>query len=134
MGVRAYCFHKDKLVVTYSKRKDMWEPAGGDVEVGESVTDAMLREVREETNMKVLHYACIGYEDILAEEGIATLMRFVCIGEPYGEFIEDPDEGEITKIELIKPEEYKNYFDWGDIGEHMMERALKIKEGWKVGS
>lgn len=131
MGVRAYCFHKDKLVVTYSERKDMWEPAGGNVEVGELVTDAMIREVQEETNMNVVRHACIGYEDIYAEEGIVTLMRFVCIGEPIGEFVQDPDEGEITKIEAINPEDYKQYFDWLDIGDHMMARAMKIKENWK---
>ncbi len=131
MGVRAYCFYNDKLIVTYSERKDMWEPAGGNVEIGESVTSAMIREVKEETNMNVVRYAPIGYEDIFAEEGVVTLMRFVCIGEPYGEFITDPDEGEITKIELIDPEESKTYFDWKDIGDHMMKRALKIKEGWK---
>lgn len=132
MGVRAYSFHNDKLVITYSQRKNMWEPAGGNVETGEQVTDAMIREVLEETNMKVVRHACIGYEDILAEEGIVTLMRFVCIGEPHGAFVEDPDEGEITKIEFIDPSEYKNYFDWGSIGEHMMERALKIKAEWRT--
>lgn len=132
MGVRAYLFHGDKLVITYSERKDMWEPAGGNVEEGESVTEAMIREVLEETNMKVIRHACIGYEDIFAPEGTRTLMRFVCIGEPHGEFVEDPDEGEISKIELIEPEEYKKYFDWGIVGEHMIHRALEIKEAWKA--
>ena len=130
MGVRAYLFCDDKLVVTYSERKDIWEPAGGNVEVSESVTDAMIREVQEETNMKVVRHACIGYEDIFAEAGTVTLMRFVCIGEPYGEFVEDPDEREITRIEHIDPEEYKKYFDWEDVGDHMMARAIKIKKNW----
>ncbi len=35
----------------------MWEPAGGNVEIGELVTDAMIREVYEETNMKVIQHA-----------------------------------------------------------------------------
>lgn len=132
MGVRAYCFHNDKLIVTYSQRKDMWEPPGGNVEIDEPVTAAMIREVLEETNMRVVCHACIGYEDIFADEGRVTLMRFVCVGEPYGEFIEDPDEQEITKIEAIDPEHYKKYFDWQDLGDHMMKRALKIKESWAM--
>ncbi|MES2224696.1 MAG: NUDIX hydrolase [Patescibacteria group bacterium] len=132
MGVRVYCFHGDKLVITYSERKDMWEPAGGNVEEEELVTDAMIRELEEETNMKAVRHACIGYEDIFAPEGTKTLMRFVCIGEPYGEFVEDPDEGEISKIELIDPADYRKYFDWGIVGEHMIKRALEIKKGWRV--
>jgi len=131
-GVRAYCFYSDKLVITYSERKDIWEPAGGDVEEGETVTDAMVREVHEETNMKVIKYAPIGYEDIYAPEGTKTLMRFVCISEPYGDFVEDPDEGEISKIEFIDPADYRKYFDWGIVGEHMITRALKIKEKWEI--
>ncbi len=132
MGVRAYVFCGNKLVITYSERKDMWEPAGGDVEEGETVTDAMIREVHEETSMKVVQHAPIGYEDIFAEEGTKTLMRFVCIGEPYGEFIEDLDEGEISKIELIDPVDYRKYFDWGIVGEHMIKRALEIKKSWEA--
>lgn len=128
MGVRAYCFYNDKLVVTYSERKDMWEPPGGNVEMGELVTNAMIREVLEETNMQVIRHACIGYEDIFAEEGVVTLMRFVCATEPNGEFVEDPDEGEISKIEAINPKDYKKYFDWHDIGDHMIKRALDIIE------
>lgn len=130
MGVRVYCFHGDKLVITYSERKNMWEPAGGNVEMDERVIDAMIRELQEETNMKAVRHACIGYEDIFTEEGIKTLMRFVCVGEPYGEFVEDPDECEITKIEAIDPKDYKNYFDWGIVGEHMIARALEIKKEW----
>ena len=68
MGVRAYIFCNNKLIVTYSERKDIWEPPGGNVESDELVTNAMIREVKEETNMKVIRHACIGYEDIFAEE------------------------------------------------------------------
>jgi len=53
----------------------------------------MIREVIEETNKKVVRHACIGYEDIFAEEGKVILMRFICLGEPEGDFINDPDEG-----------------------------------------
>ena len=61
-----------------------------------------------------------------------TLMRFVCVVEPYGDFIEDPDEQEITKIEHIDPQGYKKYFNWEDVGDHMMARAIKIKNSWDL--
>jgi len=52
--------------------------------------------------------------------------RSVCIVEPFGPFTNDPD-GDITKIELIDPANYKKYFDWGEIGDHIMQRALELK-------
>jgi len=126
-GVHAYCFYKDKLVVVYSDSKGYWTPPGGKVEEGEDARGAVRREVQEETNMKVLKQRFIGYQDISEPEGIISQTRSVCIVEPYGDFVADPDGGEITKIELIDPKDYKKYFDWGEIGDHIMERVLQLK-------
>jgi hypothetical protein len=51
----------------------------------------------------------------------------VCIVEPYGDFESDPDS-DISKIKLIDPKDYKEYIKWGEIGDHLITRALKIKE------
>jgi ADP-ribose pyrophosphatase YjhB (NUDIX family) len=110
-GVHAYCFYKDKLVVVYSDQKGYWTPPGGGVEIGESARDAVTREVKEETNMKVLKQRFVGLQEISELGKIVTQTRSICIVEPYGPFLEDPDEKEITKIELIDPKDYKKYFD-----------------------
>jgi ADP-ribose pyrophosphatase YjhB (NUDIX family) len=125
-GVHAYAFYGDKLVVVYAANKGYWTPPGGGVEVGESARDAVRREVKEETNMRVLKQRFIGYQDVSESGGTVTQTRSVCLVEPDGPFVEDPD-GDITEIKLIDPKEYKNYFDWGVIGDHIMERALEIK-------
>jgi len=49
--------------------------------------------------------------------------------EPLGEFDSDPD-GDITEIKLIDPEECKQYFDWGIIGDRTKVRALEIKSSY----
>jgi ADP-ribose pyrophosphatase YjhB (NUDIX family) len=126
-GVHAYCFYKDKLVVVYSDSKGYWTPPGGGVESGESARDAVTREVKEETNMKVLKQRFIGLQEITEPNKVTIQTRSVCIVEPYGPFVADSDGGEITKIEFIDPKDYKNYFDWGEIGDHIMERALQLK-------
>jgi ADP-ribose pyrophosphatase YjhB (NUDIX family) len=126
-GVHAYCFYSNKLVVVYSEKKGYWTPPGGGVEVGESPRDAVIREVKEETNMKVLKQRLVGFQEISEPGRIINQTRSVCIVEPYGPFVEDSDGGEITKIELIDPKEYKKYFDWGEIGDHLMERVLQLK-------
>lgn len=125
-GVHAWCFCQDKLVVVYSEKRDSWTPPGGGVEPGEYVVDAMIREVKEEANMKVLKWAFVGYQDIFEQKGNSTQARFVCIVEPYGDFTEDPDEGDVTEMKLIDPKDYKEYFDWGEIGDHIMKRALEL--------
>lgn len=125
-GVHAFCFYKDKLVVVYAANKGYWTPAGGGVEKGEDVRSAVRREVKEETNMNVLQQRFIGLQDMHEQGGITSQTRSVCIVEPYGPFVSDPD-GDITEIKLIDPKEYKKYFDWGEIGDHIMARALQIK-------
>jgi len=129
--VHAYCFYKDKLVLVYASGKKCWTPPGGGVEEGETPRQAVIREVKEETNMNVLYQCFIGCQDIFEPEGVVSQTRSVCIVEPYGPFLSDPD-GDITKIELIDPKEYKKYFDWGVVGERLMERALKAKAAMQV--
>ncbi len=126
-GVHAYCFYGDKFVIVYTPTNKCWTPAGGGVEAGETPEEAIVREVHEETNMKVLKQSLLGFQDIFETNKIVTQIRSVCIVEPYGDFVSDPD-GDITEIKLIDPAEYKNYFDWGVVGDHLMVRALKLKD------
>lgn len=130
-AVHAYCFYQGKLVVVYADKKRYWSPVGGGVEEGETVLQAVTREVQEESNMRVVHHQLIGCMDIIEPQGLVSQTRSVCIVEPYGPFIVDPD-GDITRIALIDPGDYKRYFDWKEIGDHVMGRALDIKRKWEL--
>lgn len=110
-GVHAICFCGDKMVIVYSKSKGTWTPPGGAVEKGETAEEATIREVKEETNMKVLKHQFIGFQEISEPHRITTQTRSICIVEPYGDFVSDPDDGEITEIKLIDPKDYKEYFE-----------------------
>jgi ADP-ribose pyrophosphatase YjhB (NUDIX family) len=124
-GVHAFCFYGDKLVIVYAANKDKWTPPGGGIEKGETFEQAVVREVLEETNMRVLRQELIGYQDIYEPARIVRQTRSFCVVEPLGEFIVDPD-GDITEVKLINPAEYKQYFDWGVVGDRIMERALQM--------
>ncbi len=126
-AVHAFCFCNGKLVVVYSAEKGYWAPPGGGIELGETYEEAVIREVKEETNMKVLSQKLIGYQDIYEPDRIIRQTRSVCIVEPYGPFLSDPD-GDVTEIKLIDPADYKKYFDWNEAGERIMERALILKD------
>jgi 8-oxo-dGTP diphosphatase len=125
-GVHAFCFCGDKLVLV-KHPKSGWMPPGGGIEQGETYEKAVIREVKEETNMNVAYQELIGYQDIYEPDRIIRQTRSFCMVEPIGEFTADPDD-EISEIKLIDPKEYKQYFDWGEIGERIMQRALEIRE------
>lgn len=123
-GVHAYCFCDDKLVIVYAENKGYWTPPGGGVESGESITEAVAREVLEETNMRVIKQGLIGYQDIFEPDEINTQTRHICLVEPIGEFVSDPD-GDITEIKLVDPKDLKQYFDWGVVGDRLLERVFE---------
>lgn len=129
-GVHAFCFVDDQLVIVYSEGKGYWTPPGGGVEPGETAEEAIVREVLEETNMRVLKQRIIGYQEVTEPHRLSVQVRAVCIVEPVGPFVEDADssDGEgVTEMRLINPADIKQYFDWGEIGEHLMRRALALK-------
>ncbi len=127
-GVHAYCFVGDELVIVYSEAKGYWTPPGGGVEPGETVEEAVVREVLEETNMRVLKQRVIGYQEVSEPHRLTIQVRSVCIVEPIGPFVADADpEGDVTEIKLIDPKDIKQYFDWGVIGEHVLMRALELR-------
>ena len=127
-GVHGFCFYGDKLIIVYSEKKKSWGLPGGGIESGETIEKALVREIKEETNMKVLYQELIGFVDINEPERVTRITRSFCMVEPYGDFIADDDvEGDVTEIKLIDPGDYKKYFDWGVIGEHIMKKAVELK-------
>ncbi|NNM83717.1 NUDIX hydrolase [Candidatus Parcubacteria bacterium] len=129
-GVHAFCFVGDELVIVYSEAKGYWTPPGGGVEPCETAEEAILREVREETNMQVLKQRVVGYQEVSEPHRLTIQVRSVCVVEPIGPFVADADFGDgegVTEIKLIDPKDIKQYFDWGEIGDHVLARALKLK-------
>jgi ADP-ribose pyrophosphatase YjhB (NUDIX family) len=124
-GVHAFCFCNGKFVIVFNNEKKYWTPPGGAIEPGETYEQAVIREVQEETNMKVLRQELIGFQDIYEPNRTVRQTRSFCIVEPYGDFISDPDE-DITEIKLIDPKDYKQYFDWLKIGDRIMGRAIYL--------
>ncbi len=120
------CFGGDKIVVVYNSKNNHWILPGGSIEEGETFEECLRREIKEESNMNVLSFAPIGYQEVHFDGKIFNQLRYVCMVEPYGDFISDPD-GSITEIKLINPKDYKQYFDWGEIGERIIERAIELK-------
>lgn len=127
-GSHALCFCDGKLLVVRNKLYG-WGAPGGTVETGENYTETIAREIEEESNMRVIHQKPIGYLDVWFddEKVMSRQARSFCIVEPLGEFDSDPD-GDIFEIKLIDPKDYREYIRWGEIGDHLMERATEMLE------
>ncbi len=132
--VIAFAFNGDKLVLVNNvRRPGEYIPLGGSVEPGETGEESLIREVKEESNMEVLEYKPLGYQVVKDEEGKDEpyyQLRYYCKVRPYGPFEGDPD-GDVTEVLEINPEDYKKYFDWGEIGDVLMRKALEIKNDLK---
>lgn len=121
------CFYQDQMVVVLNGKKGTWGLVGGKPEEGESIEQALRREVKEESNMQVLKWRPIGVQEVTDPEGDTYYqLRVACKVKPFGDFVSDP-AGTITEVKLINPRDYKNYFNWGEIGDKIVNRASQLK-------
>jgi len=120
-SVCAFCYLDGKFVIV--KNRGRWEPVAGHMEVGESPEETLVREVKEESNMKVLEYFPIGYLYTHGEDIFQP--RYFCIVEPYGPFISDPD-GDVSEIKLIDADEILKYIGRKDTSLLMKDKCLQI--------
>ena len=124
----AVCFYDDKMVIVHNGKQKTWGLVGGTIEEGESFAETLHREIAEESNMQVIKFLPVGYQKVIdtRDGSFFFQLRYVCTARPYGPFTKDP-AGTITEIAIIDPSTYKQYFDWGQIGERIITRALLLK-------
>jgi 8-oxo-dGTP pyrophosphatase MutT (NUDIX family) len=121
----AVCFYGKQVVIVYNGHKQQWGMIGGTPEPNEPPSETLRREIREEANMRLLDHQLLGYQKVTdtRDGSYVYQLRYFCTAEPYGTFESDPD-GTVTKIAIINPAKYKDYFDWGAIGDTIIRQAI----------
>ena len=120
------CFYSGKMVVVLNGKNGTWGLVGGTREIGEAIEETLVREIKEESNTKVLSWKPVGVQQVTDPDGkIYYQLRAMCLVEPIADFKIDP-AGTITEVRLIDPKEYKIFFDWGEVGENIIHRALLL--------
>jgi ADP-ribose pyrophosphatase YjhB (NUDIX family) len=128
--VYGVCFYGEKIVIVKGGDGNDglgWGLVGGHIEKGETFEETLTREVQEESNMIVIKSLPVGVQKVTSPNGeFLYQLRYMAIVKPLGKFEKDP-AGNVIEIKLIDPKDYKNYFNWGEIGERIIRRATELK-------
>ena len=84
---------------TVDENKDKWIGIGGKFEKGESPEDCLLREVREETGLRLLRWRYRGIVTFVSDEWGTEYMHLFTSDAFEGSLRTDCDEGELEWID-----------------------------------
>jgi 8-oxo-dGTP diphosphatase len=82
LAVSAAIFRNGKVLVVRRARKpalNLYTLPGGAVELGETLLDAVAREVREETSLKIQPIALAGHREVIAHDRQGRIERHFVI-------------------------------------------------------
>lgn len=117
--IHGVCFFQDQMVIVLNGQKRTWGLVGGKLKNHESIQQALERAIQEESNMQVLRWRPIGVQEVTDSNGnIDYELIVVCKVKSIGES---------ASRKLIDLQDYKNYFDWEEIGEKIIQRAIQLK-------
>lgn len=80
IGVYAVIFNEEDVLLAHRRDIDWWNLPGGGMEAGETVDEAMCREVREETGLEVEVDQLIGVYSKPLKQEVVLLLRCRVIG------------------------------------------------------
>jgi ADP-ribose pyrophosphatase YjhB (NUDIX family) len=118
-------FENQVPLVEYNGKKN--NLPGGHVEQGESLEDAMHREIQEELNMKIVSWVPLGYQ-ILSRPGdkkVVYQFRVYAKLEKIGEFINDPG-GSVVGHKLVDINDVNNLIQYGKVGDRLVANCRQF--------
>lgn len=117
--------HKDDAYLLQNRVKDDWKGytlPGGHIESGESIVDAVIREMKEETGLDIKNPHLCGVKQFSIDGGRYIVFLFET--EQFeGELI-DSDEGDMHWVKIENLHDVNLVEDFDDLIEVMMNKEL----------
>lgn len=117
--------HKDGYYLLQNRTKKDWKGytlPGGHVEKGESIVDAVVREMQEETGLTVLNPHLCGVKQFPIEGG--RYLVFLFETQQFEGNLASSDEGEMHWISTQQLHNVNLVEDFDDLIEVMMDKEL----------
>ena len=73
------CFVGNKIVICYNKSLGFWVLPGGTPEEGETIEQALAREIMEEAGLRLISYKPIGVQEVFGDGKVRKQLRAVCV-------------------------------------------------------
>jgi ADP-ribose pyrophosphatase YjhB (NUDIX family) len=104
------CFDDRGRILLLRQEGKPWNLPGGHPEAGETLEQAVEREVYEETTVKVGRCQLIGYQEVLEDGEVARYQaRFACLIERIDPQQSDPAKGKTHERMFVEPEEAMDF-------------------------
>lgn len=117
--------HKDNAYLLQDRIKKDWHGytlPGGHIELGESIVDAVVREMREETRLTILNPHLCGVKQFPIENG--RYLVFLFEATEYEGELESLEEGAMHWVTVEKLKEVNLVNDFGDLIQVMLDEKL----------
>jgi len=132
--VGALCFKDGKICLIKSDGGKKWVIPGGKPEKGESMEQALKREIDEEATLDIENIRLMGATENFIKDNpkknegnhFFQLVFAADITELKPQ-TEDPDNGVIRERIFIKPEEFKDYIDWGPLSDAIILALSSVR-------
>lgn len=128
---QAYCIcfnDKDEVLILNQKGDDTWTLPGGTVEEGETLEQALIREVNEEADITLKNIMFLGVQkvDDPGKRGTYFQARYIAQVDNILSQTVDPALGKINERKWVPNSEITNYIKWGKTGEAIFSDAIKL--------